>query len=49
LFFYFFYFFFCGLQIAGQKDSSVTFVFKDEGHTLGNALRYMLIKHPGER
>jgi hypothetical protein len=28
----------------GASDASATLVFKDEGHTLGNVLRYMLIK-----
>lgn len=32
--------------IAGTDDGSVTFVFENQGHTLGNALRYMLIRHP---
>ena len=28
----------------GSSDASATLIFKDEGHTLGNVLRYMLIK-----
>lgn len=29
-----------------QSSSITTFVFHDEDHTLGNALRYCLSKHP---
>ncbi|KAJ3327214.1 RNA polymerase subunit AC19, partial [Blyttiomyces sp. JEL0837] len=29
-----------------DDDESITFVIKDEDHTLGNALRYMLMKNP---
>jgi len=28
------------------SDSSATFIIKDEDHTLGNALRYALMKNP---
>ena len=30
--------------VSGADDGSVTFIFHDQGHTLGNALRYMLIR-----
>ena len=33
-------------QLSGTDEASVTLLFKGEGHTLGNALRYMLIRHP---
>ncbi|KAI9340826.1 DNA-directed RNA polymerase [Obelidium mucronatum] len=29
-----------------EDPSSVTFVLKDEDHTLGNSLRYLLMKNP---
>jgi DNA-directed RNA polymerase subunit L len=29
-----------------NSEASATIVLKNEGHTLGNAMRYMLIKHP---
>ncbi|KAK9870321.1 hypothetical protein WA026_006407 [Henosepilachna vigintioctopunctata] len=31
---------------TGIDESSKTFVFEDEGHTLGNALRYMIVNNP---
>ncbi|XP_041050717.1 DNA-directed RNA polymerases I and III subunit RPAC2 [Carcharodon carcharias] len=34
------------VQAEGCDDSSVTFVLHDEDHTLGNALRYMIMKNP---
>ncbi|CAH0561287.1 unnamed protein product [Brassicogethes aeneus] len=36
-------------QLAGSEttnDSNKTFVFKDEGHTLGNALRCVISSYP---
>eukprot|EP00386_Alphamonas_edax_P006757 GDKI01021749.1.p2 GENE.GDKI01021749.1~~GDKI01021749.1.p2 ORF type:complete len:100 (-),score=24.80 GDKI01021749.1:35-334(-) len=32
--------------MAGADDTCATFQFHEEGHTLGNVLRYMLIKNP---
>lgn len=32
--------------VVGASDTSVTFVLRNEGHTLGNALRFALAKHP---
>ncbi|XP_051877060.1 DNA-directed RNA polymerases I and III subunit RPAC2 [Pristis pectinata] len=34
------------VQAEGCDDSSVTFVLHDEDHTLGNSLRYMIMKNP---
>nr|XP_015207127.1 PREDICTED: DNA-directed RNA polymerases I and III subunit RPAC2-like [Lepisosteus oculatus] len=34
------------VQAEGGDDSCVTFVLHDEDHTLGNALRYMVMKNP---
>lgn len=31
---------------AGENDMSATYVFANEDHTLGNALRHVLIRHP---
>mmetsp|Transcript_60304 Transcript_60304/g.168460 ORF Transcript_60304/g.168460 Transcript_60304/m.168460 type:complete len:136 (-) Transcript_60304:141-548(-) len=31
---------------AGSPDGNVTYQFKGEDHTLGNAMRYMLMKNP---
>ncbi|XP_024215619.1 DNA-directed RNA polymerases I and III subunit RPAC2 [Halyomorpha halys] len=36
-------------ELAGDNqpdDTSKTFVFYDEGHTLGNALRFVITKYP---
>ncbi|KAJ3352100.1 DNA-directed RNA polymerases I and III subunit RPAC2, partial [Entophlyctis luteolus] len=35
-------------QLKGDYDdpSAVTFVLRDEDHTLGNSLRYLLMKNP---
>lgn len=30
----------------GSGDKSRTFVFQDEGHTLGNALRCIIVRYP---
>lgn len=32
------------VQADGADDGCVTFVLHDEDHTLGNALRYMIMK-----
>ncbi len=32
---------------AGQSDSEATFIFGDEDHTLGNALRHVLHSSAG--
>ncbi|NWR80723.1 RPAC2 protein, partial [Centropus unirufus] len=34
------------VQADGTDGSCVTFVLRDEDHTLGNALRYMVMKNP---
>ncbi|XP_058856683.1 DNA-directed RNA polymerases I and III subunit RPAC2 isoform X1 [Acipenser ruthenus] len=34
------------VQAEGSDDSCVTFVLHDEDHTLGNSLRYMIMKNP---
>ncbi|XP_053328906.1 DNA-directed RNA polymerases I and III subunit RPAC2-like [Spea bombifrons] len=34
------------VQANGNDDSCVTFVLHEEDHTLGNALRYMIMKNP---
>lgn len=34
------------VQADGADDGCVTFVLHDEDHTLGNALRYMIMKNP---
>ncbi|XP_078268490.1 DNA-directed RNA polymerases I and III subunit RPAC2 isoform X2 [Rhinoraja longicauda] len=34
------------VQAEGCDDSSVTFILHDEDHTLGNSLRYMIMKNP---
>ena len=31
-------------QLAGATDTAASFQFTDEGHTLGNALRYVIMK-----
>lgn len=33
-----------GLQLPGSTDTAASFEFTDEGHTLGNALRYIIMK-----
>ncbi|KAF5528179.1 DNA-directed RNA polymerases I and III subunit RPAC2 [Colletotrichum aenigma] len=32
--------------LPGSTDSAASFEFVDEGHTLGNALRYIIMKNP---
>ena len=32
------------LQLPGASDTAASFEFQDEDHTLGNALRYMIMK-----
>ncbi|KAG6014569.1 hypothetical protein E4U43_006410 [Claviceps pusilla] len=32
--------------LPGSTDTAATFEFTDEGHTLGNALRYIVMKNP---
>ncbi|KAM4054748.1 RNA polymerase rpb3/Rpb11 domain-containing protein [Hirsutella rhossiliensis] len=32
--------------LPGSTDSAASFEFIDEGHTLGNALRYVIMKNP---
>ncbi|KAH8689623.1 DNA-directed RNA polymerase I and III 14 KDA polypeptide [Talaromyces proteolyticus] len=32
--------------LSGGTDTAASFQFKDEGHTLGNALRYVIMKNP---
>ncbi|KAG8553237.1 hypothetical protein GDO81_003332 [Engystomops pustulosus] len=34
------------VQASGTDESCVTFVLHEEDHTLGNALRYMVMKNP---
>ncbi|XP_078520601.1 DNA-directed RNA polymerases I and III subunit RPAC2-like [Lissotriton helveticus] len=34
------------VQANGTDDSCVTFVLHEEDHTLGNSLRYMIMKNP---
>ncbi|XP_053555412.1 DNA-directed RNA polymerases I and III subunit RPAC2 [Bombina bombina] len=34
------------VQANGTDESCVTFVLHDEDHTLGNSLRYMIMKNP---
>lgn len=34
------------VEIIGTDRTSQTFVLQDEDHTLGNALRYVLVKNP---
>ncbi|XP_007889577.1 DNA-directed RNA polymerases I and III subunit RPAC2 isoform X2 [Callorhinchus milii] len=34
------------VQADGSDDSSITFVLHEEDHTVGNALRYMVMKNP---
>jgi len=34
------------IKAAANRLDSATFVIRDEDHTLGNALRYMLMKNP---
>lgn len=34
------------VEIIGADDTNLTFVLRDEDHTLGNALRYILMRHP---
>ena len=31
-------------QLPGSTDTAASFEFTDEGHTLGNALRYIIMK-----
>ncbi|KAG8419964.1 RNA polymerase subunit AC19, variant 2 [Metarhizium acridum] len=32
--------------LPGSTDTAASFEFTDEGHTLGNALRYIIMKNP---
>lgn len=32
------------MQLPGSTDQAASFEFLDEGHTLGNALRYIIMK-----
>ncbi|QKX60041.1 uncharacterized protein TRUGW13939_07183 [Talaromyces rugulosus] len=32
--------------LSGATETAASFQFKDEGHTLGNALRYVIMKNP---
>ncbi|KUL84593.1 hypothetical protein ZTR_08694 [Talaromyces verruculosus] len=32
--------------LSGASDTAASFQFKEEGHTLGNALRYVIMKNP---
>lgn len=32
------------LQLPGSTPTAASFEFRDEGHTLGNALRYIIMK-----
>lgn len=34
------------VEIIGTDETCLTFVFRDEDHTLGNALRYVLMRNP---
>ncbi|NP_001088155.1 DNA-directed RNA polymerases I and III subunit RPAC2 [Xenopus laevis] len=34
------------VQAQGNEESCVTFVLHEEDHTLGNSLRYMVMKNP---
>ncbi|KAK1245242.1 hypothetical protein MKX08_004871 [Trichoderma sp. CBMAI-0020] len=33
-------------RLPGSTDTAASFEFTDEGHTLGNALRYIIMKNP---
>ncbi|KAM0486022.1 hypothetical protein ACHAPX_000721 [Trichoderma viride] len=33
-------------RLPGSTDTAASFEFTDEGHTLGNALRYVIMKNP---
>ncbi|CAG9861784.1 unnamed protein product [Phyllotreta striolata] len=35
-----------GTEVGKDNDKSKTFVFQDEGHTLGNALRCVISNYP---
>lgn len=37
------------IEINGTDENCLTFVLRDEDHTLGNALRYVLAKNPDVR
>lgn len=32
------------MQLPGSTPTAASFEFRDEGHTLGNALRYIIMK-----
>ena len=34
-------------QLPGSSETAASFEFLDEGHTLGNALRYIIMKKYG--
>lgn len=34
------------VEIIGADDTNLTFVLRDEDHTMGNALRYILMRNP---
>jgi DNA-directed RNA polymerase I and III subunit RPAC2 len=34
----------CSLQLPGSTETSASFQFDGEGHTMGNALRYSIMK-----
>lgn len=34
------------VEINGADETCLTFILRDEDHTLGNALRYVLMKNP---
>ena len=36
-----------GIKLPGASDTSASFEFENEDHTLGNALRYMIMKKFG--
>lgn len=36
----------CKIEVVGTDETCLTFTLRDEDHTLGNALRYVLMKNP---
>lgn len=37
------------LEVSGTDETCLTFILRDEDHTLGNSLRYVLMKNPQVR
>lgn len=34
------------VELVGEDEKSLTFILRDEDHTLGNSLRYVLARNP---